>query len=244
MAGTLEATRLTEQHRQAQLRLARSTTRQMSRLWQLLNPVELDATSRGWTNACLAMIDAQRVMSGALSSTYYSTFRLLEIGPGTPFTIAPLAPTPLEAIATSLRVTGPVAVKQATARGVPLAQAMNTARARSAAAATRHSLNGGRDLIIDSVELDRQAIGWARVLSGGPCAFCALVASRGPVYTSERTADFEPHDGCTCSVETVYDADAPWPPGSQRYADLYQEATQAEGDTLSNFRQLVEHPTS
>lgn len=47
-------------------------------------------------------------------------------------------------------------------------------------------------------------LGWARVLAGETnCAFCAMLASRGPVYHSEGTASFDAHDGCDCGATLV-----------------------------------------
>lgn len=47
-------------------------------------------------------------------------------------------------------------------------------------------------------------LGWARVLTGERnCSFCAMLASRGAVYKSEKTAGFEPHDRCDCHPELV-----------------------------------------
>jgi hypothetical protein len=53
-------------------------------------------------------------------------------------------------------------------------------------------------------------VGWQRVASDNACAFCEMLAARGAVY-SEESADFEAHDGCTCTVEPVWrrEADPP-----------------------------------
>lgn len=217
----------------------------MGRLWALLDPFDLDGTTRRWTEACLILIDAQRTTSAEMAARYFSTFRLLELGPGSSFTLAPASPLPLEAVVTSLRVTGPVTVKAGVARGAQLERAMATAKARSAGAAQRHTLDAGRDLISDSVDIDDRALGWSRATGGTKvCAFCALMASRGPVYKSQGTARFQPHDACHCTPEPVYSKDAAWPPGSRRFRALYQQAKDGEGDTLSAFRQLVESPAT
>lgn len=47
-------------------------------------------------------------------------------------------------------------------------------------------------------------LGWARVLVGEVnCAFCAMLASRGAVYKSEKTAGFEAHGKCDCVCTLV-----------------------------------------
>ena len=49
-------------------------------------------------------------------------------------------------------------------------------------------LNTGRDTISDAVALDPSGPRYARHASANACAFCAMVASRGPVYRSEVSA--------------------------------------------------------
>lgn len=53
-------------------------------------------------------------------------------------------------------------------------------------------------------------LGWARVLVGEVnCGFCAVLASRGPVYKSEKTAGFRAHTGCDCEAVLVVKGQ-PW----------------------------------
>jgi len=74
----------------------------------------------------------------------------------------------------------------------------------------------------------------ARVASANSCAFCAMLASRGPVY-KEETVDFEAHDHCTCGSEPVYEG-AEWPPNSKEYQDLWYE----NHGSYKDFRAAVE----
>ncbi|ARF59427.1 hypothetical protein [Streptomyces gilvosporeus] len=69
-----------------------------------------------------------------------------------------------------------------------LEDASQTAGRTSAGAADRETLRAGRDLIDRASKRDRRAVGWARVTDGNPCAFCAMLASRGAIYTSRATA--------------------------------------------------------
>lgn len=74
----------------------------------------------------------------------------------------------------------------------------------------------------DNVERERRGLrgpvlGWARVLVGEVnCPFCAMLASRGAVYKSERTAGFQAHSrgpqggaDCDC-VATMVVKGEPW----------------------------------
>jgi hypothetical protein len=240
MAATAEATRLTEAHRLAQVRIGTDTIRAMFAVWPLLDPDDLDGTIERWLLTLRPVIAAQRTSSARLAANYLTTFKALEVGVGaaTPTVLAEALTE--EAIISSLTVTGPIRAKQAIARGTPVAKAMETAKATSAFAGMRHALNGGRETTLRTVDQDREAYGWARATSGQPCHFCAMLASRGPVYKGERTADFEAHDHCSCTAEPVYRRDAAWPSGAERFRDMWREAAAADGDTAKNFRHLVQ----
>jgi len=68
----------------------------------------------------------------------------------------------------------------------------------------RHAEQPARDLVADVAELEPNGA-WARVLTGpNSCSFCAMLASRGPVYESRETALIDRvrldtyHNGCDC----------------------------------------------
>lgn len=241
MAATTEGRALTEAHRLAQARLGARTVQLMLAAWPVLRIEDLDGTFPAWLELAATVIAAQRTASSTLAANYVATFRTLELGAGvTPATpvLAPAAP--LEQIATSLLVTGPAVIRSNLARGTDLDTALRHGQARSAAAAMRHALNGGRDTVLGSVVGDDRALGWARATSGHACAFCAMLASRGPIY-SEGTVTFRAHDHCSCSAEPVYRDDAAWPAGAEKYRDLWDEATGGlSGDqALSAFRHAL-----
>lgn len=106
-------------------------------------------------------------------------------------------------VVTSLRVTGPVAFKRSVALYGSPERARLTMADTLAAAAARQALAGDRDTVMRTVENSDAIVGWRRVTDGDPCAFCALLASRGAVY-SKATADFHAHDGDGCTPEPLY----------------------------------------
>lgn len=75
----------------------------------------------------------------------------------------------------------------------------------------RHVQQAARDAVADTAEAAGDEIRWARVLAGDEnCAFCAMLASRGPVYRSEQTALGRGgarldayHDNCDCRAVLV-----------------------------------------
>lgn len=242
MAATREAARLTETHRLAQARLGQISVRQVRSLWPLLDPDALDATFSRWLRTITPIVQAQRSASSQLAARYVSTFRTLELGlDAEPFVPALEGPASARALTTSMLVTGPVSIKSAIGRGIPVARAVEVAEARSARAAMRHVLDGGRQTIISSINADPNALGWARATSGKPCHFCAMLASRGAVYKSAARADFRPHDGCSCAPEALYRRDADLPPGSDEYARLWHESTRglSGGDAINAFRKAL-----
>ncbi len=239
MAATVEAQRLTEAHRVAQARLGARTVTQLVDAWALIDPADLDATTERWLRTAARLVQAQRTASAQLAASYLTTFRRLELGrPGTLDLVIAERLDAQQAL-TSLTVTGPVRVKLATARGATIEDASTAGMTESARAGMRLALDGGRSTIVGSLRNDPQAHGWARATSGSPCAFCAMLAGRGPAF-AEESAGFEAHDGCSCTAEPVYSEDADWPAGSRQYAELWQQAKAADGDTTKTFRQLIE----
>lgn len=238
MASTPEARRLTEVHRQAQLRLGAQTVQQMRAAWRLVDFDDLDGTVPGWLRVAQPLIDRQHRASTTLAANYYTTFRRLEFDPESRFAPSLAGQLDPQAVITSLNVTGPSTVKRATSQGKSSMSAMSLGEARTSSAAMRHALAGGRNTIIRSIQFDRSALGFARATSGSACAFCAMLASRGPVY-SKATVDFETHDGCGCTAEPVYSRNAAWPAGSEDYKTLWDEVASGDPDPLNAFRRAL-----
>ena len=130
----------------------------------------------------------------------------------------------------------PVVVKQVTDRLIRGAQ--------------HHTQSAGRDALMDTAEQasefnnvgenqrDGVKLGYARVLTGSEnCSFCAMLASRGPVYDNFESAGGLKafHYGCDCVVRLVFE-DEPWEGMEewQALADLWYEDTQDDkGRSLS-----------
>ena len=238
MASTAQAARLTEVHRLAQARLGALTVQQLLAAWRMIDLASLDETAEAWLRVAVPLIQAQRSASAGLAANYYQTFRALEVGAGIDRFVPLLAgPADPRAVSTSLLVTGPYRVRHGLALGRDATKMLDIGGASSSAAGMRHALTGGRETLVGSARADRKALGWARVTSGNPCAFCAMLASRGPVYT-EQSGDFEAHDHCSCTAEPVFSTDSDWPPGAREYREQWDDATAAASgdDKLAAFR--------
>ncbi|WP_031513687.1 hypothetical protein [Streptomyces sp. NRRL F-5123] len=113
-------------------------------------------------------------------------------------------------------------------------EAHRQAGARQAAAAERVAMNGGRSAIWTHMSRDRRAIGYIRLSrTGTPCGWCAMLISRGAVYSSAKAAEFADgdkyHDNCHCYAEPVFSRgqyqSSPAYELNRRYAELWPKVT-------------------
>lgn len=224
MARTQEAAALTERHRLVQLAIRAQALRDFSRLWPLWAP----ADSRSFADlvtASTSLVRAYHPISAGAAASYFTAFRTAESIDGT--AVPAIAAAPADAmIAASLYATGETATRKAIDGGRAPSDAMQSAFVRTSGAVSRHILAGGRDTIVGSVASDPQALGWARVTDGDPCYFCLTLASRGPVYKTEQSADFQAHDHCGCAAEPFYEGSA-WPGRSREFLKTYDDAQRA-----------------
>lgn len=220
---------LADRHRAQQGGIGRLTMAQVMRVWPLLvgGGVTPASTAR-WIEVVTALLVAPRERSAALGGAFATQFRYLESGEV--FEPRPALTLPTEAVRTSLSVLGPTAYRREVARqlgkpssevtpiemrdvrlpqGLQMKLAANTARA-----SMRHVTNGARDTLDDVVARDRRVVGWMRLTQANPCWFCAMLASRGPVYEGDSFDESDPrftgkgnhkvHDGCGCMVVPMY----------------------------------------
>ena len=69
-------------------------------------------------------------------------------------------------------------------------------------------LQPSRDTIVDQVAADPYGVGWHRNARPTACDFCIMLAGRGAIYRSERSASFASHGHCYCSASPSWDANA------------------------------------
>ena len=143
----------------------------------------------------------------------------------------------LAAAGERLAVLGPL-TKQRIGHGSRSQEAIDGAFWQIAGGFYRDYLAPGRDLIDASTLAHPASVGWRRVTDTNPCAFCAMLATRGPAFTSPTNAGegrrFHAHCGCT--VEEVFGT---WEPDEreQRMIDLYQQsAGGSTKDVLASMR--------
>lgn len=88
-------------------------------------------------------------------------------------------------------------------------------------------MDGGRELSDSTVRRDRRARLVARGTGGNPCHFCAMLASRGFVYASERAAVAGWHPNCHCYAITRWSDDSPLPESNAYYQAMWDKVTGA-----------------
>lgn len=262
MAGTADGRRLTEEHRAAQVAIRARLAADVAAAWSLLDPRRLDETTPAWLAVMLALIGAHRADSATAAAAYFTAYRSAELAGNVPAAVDGDEAEPeteperhaepeRDRLIASLIATGPAAIKHATdrqrRRPVPLDAAVRASLSRVTGAATRHALDGGRSVLRAAVAEDPRALGWARVTDDDPCYFCAMLASRGPVYRTRRSALVTEegdayHDGCACVPEPVYSYTAAWPGRGRELAALWAETTEglSGDDARRAFRRAIE----
>ena len=89
------------------------------------------------------------------------------------------------------------------------------------------------DTMTNNSTFDPAAKGWQRYARAGCCKFCAMVASRGAVFT-ESTVHFASHTSCHCLAGPSFDPDAPLADVMQ-YTAQKSDRTQKQKDDLRSY---------
>lgn len=132
-------------------------------------------------------------------------------------------------------------------------ESLESAGRGAANVADREAIRAGRELVDKASHKDPRVKGWARVTDGNPCHFCAMLASRGAIYTSKQRAELgwrkKPvgspdgrvpqnrrppvtladlsayHPGCHCQAVPIYDRNDFLTPEARRLAREWREVT-------------------
>lgn len=142
---------------------------------------------------------------------------------GATITAAVIEPNPQQ-IATSLRVSGPVAFKTQMAASGSEVQATRVMASQLQGAATRLVLEGDRETTMRTFTDNDAVEGWRRVAGrSSPCPFCLMLIGRGAVY-SKQGARFQSHDRCACKPELLYRRESE-PPEVRRLSEEWSRVT-------------------
>ena len=241
MATTAEGERLVQAHRLLLLRLGADVARDVRAAMRMLDLEDIRDSWPALEAVLVSITERERRRAAGVASAVYARHRVAE---GVVGSFVPRPPNPLDIdqLRINLRVVGPGTAGNLVRQARP--DAMEITSTKVIGEVQRNVQNGSREVISNSVVADQQAVGWIRRLGSNPCGFCTMLASRGPVYKSRDTArsvgtdretgqaifseninDFAAHQHCYCTVEPVYDANAPWPEENQRAQDRWNEVT-------------------
>lgn len=211
-------TQLAEAYRAEQARVSAEATRDVLTLWLATYEPGNSQVWRRLIDALRALISGFRGRSSRAAVAYYLNARSHARAPG--LLVPKMAPdAPAELVEVTAQVTGARAYGRSLSSGMTVEQARRNAGVQLSGAASRIALDAGRQTILDAVDEDREAVGWIRITDAKPCAFCSMLASRGPVY-QEDTASFQAHAHCACIAAPVFSRDEAWLGHSE---DLYQQ---------------------
>lgn len=187
--------------------------------------VEDPSSVARWLDLVVPRITNEGEKAAQRAARFASLLRSLEAPAVPKMTFDPAPGSNPEQIRRSLEVVGPFAhtnkmrdirrldIKPAEMRN--LERAVRTDIASAITASTmRHAQSAARNTIQEVVRQDRVALGYVRVTQAKPCFFCAMLASRGLVFSEDSFDMSDPrftgpgtakvHDNCTCHLAPVW----------------------------------------
>lgn len=213
--------------RAVQIAIRAQLLRDVASLWPTLDRDRLDETWPGWIRAMSLLVRSYHGQSAQAAASSYRAARVQATQSPAPRSLIKLAPEPAqEWLNKAFGYSGPGQFSRDTARP-------NTALSTTLGTAARITLDGGRTTTLLTMQDDPVAVGWYRVTDDDPCAFCALLASRGVVYKAE-TVGFEAHNDCACYGMAAFTGDIELPRASQEAAEVYRN--RGKGPALKAFR--------
>jgi hypothetical protein len=230
--------------RTAQLGIRARLMVDVAKLWPLLDRKNVSATFPGWLEAMKSVTRLyHRESSAAAGAAYRQAREVATLSPA-PESLVRIADDPVdEWLEKAFRYSGPALLDKDTARP-------NTALSTTIGTASRIAQDGGRVTTLETTAADPVALGWYRVTGPNPCAFCALLASRGIVYHGDAfdrsdarfhgEGEFKVHNHCSCILAPAFSRDQELPASSKVALDVYRH--RGKGPALPAFRKAwAEH---
>lgn len=186
----------------------------MANAWLLVNPA-IPSTITAFIQAVASIVYRFGTISAWQAAEAYEAKRREAGIPGA-FTVRPADPANLAKVEAGVRWATQDLWKPEP--DLPTIQSLVTG------VVEKDILDAGRQTVLRAAQTDHKAVGWERDTDGHPCSFCAMLATRGPVYRSERSAEFQAHDHCKCWAEPVF-GEYQMPHQVQEWKSLYQQST-------------------
>ncbi|MDR1790474.1 MAG: hypothetical protein LBR20_02240 [Propionibacteriaceae bacterium] len=238
MTDTSEAQKLHREHQLQQIKLAATVGIAVASIGYLLTPAETQQPGK-WFKQMLAILALGYLASKRTAQKYIRSARTIEIGQASAATL-PIADPPIN-LSQTIRsyMWAPATLAAALNAGTDETQARKTVIAGLVGRSNKEILNAARETVTQSAA---KANNRCRIITdSNPCAWCAMLASQGPVYRSTTTGRANLyHDYCGCLVAEYHGDPRNWKPTEQeqKYLDAYHEAHRATGSydpkTLTN----------
>lgn len=222
------------QHQAQQESLAAQAAVGLGILFPILKFADLSNSTQPWLHATLLELEKQFAKSVNLG-TQFTQHSLWAIDPTAGEIHAPQIPFPVQQARASMNATGPSAIKHSTrvlvlddqslTAGIEK-QVMDNAKTNTTGTGIKIATEGGRDAVQQQVQMadvvpetelnkrrHQKVIGYARFTDSDPCYFCAVLASRGAVYSANSFREISKaygdniaavHDHCKCSLRPVF----------------------------------------
>jgi len=238
---TEESVAVLEAYRLSQVALQQEIAADVAAIMPFLDFDNLADSWSGVERLMVGVTNARHAESVQLSQSFYRSVRTAE-GITGPFTLRGADPLDAKTLVQNLRIVGPGHAGEAIWAG--RTDVYDTTFSKLRGEVGRNALNGGRSSVLNTTRSDRKAVGWVRVTDGNPCAFCRMLASRGPVYKksgSISTGDFKAHPKCACVAKPVYSEEDPWPGKGEKFRQEWDEATAgfSGNDALNAYRRYI-----
>ncbi|NUT04714.1 MAG: hypothetical protein HOV76_14640 [Hamadaea sp.] len=227
-----------------QLAIRAALLRDVVRLWPALDKNRLAETFPGWVQAMTTLVTGYHGQSAAAASSFYRAARAQAMQSPTPASLVQLAPPPQpEWVKRAFGFSGPGLLQRDTAQpGTALSTTLGTA--------ARIVLDGGLTTVTNTAHADPAALGYFRITDGDPCAFCALLASRGIVYKQDSFRDSNKrfvgpgaekvHNLCGCILAPAFSRKQALPSISAIARDVYAQSPDVANadskDKIAAFR--------
>lgn len=241
--------RLLDDHRVDQERIGRVTVERLAPLWRIIDTENVDSSATVWVDAALPVVAEGFRESQETAGRFVRDYRQAMVPDAEPMVSVEFDDFPTERATVSVIVTGPVEVK----RQLPSPDAGEKGFVGSSGAAVKVVADGGRQAVEQMVDLDEEAIGFARKCDSKPCYFCAMLASRGAVYKKDSfelaNSRFrgegvaKTHDNCQCTLRPVYDEDDDLDEEAEEYWRIWEESTEglSNAEERRAFRRAFEN---
>lgn len=202
---TLTGDGLTWRLRSDQRRMGARMTRDLARVWPVLDFRRLDETYPLWAADVDGVVRRYEVESADRAGDYYMALAR-DQGMLNPRVYAPPSVN-AEQVDALLHSQSVASLKKAS-----MLRAEPRSAALSAFVATSQSMvrvvrDRARETVRNSALSDRRFGGWRRIGTGDTCPFCRMLIDRGAVYSSD-TVRFASHLNCNCEVEPARGGDA------------------------------------